>query len=690
MGNKLLPNIISTCIVILLIVGARVLFPNKDLLLFIIFIVLCQTVFLVLIAKKHQNNSIDASILEKMSQFNYEIPIAGNSQPSSLSSLYNDYLSYFTVLVPKLKSTLDLSSRMKESIVSVTETSQQITEASQHIANQSTEQSNEIETSMEITNQFMSELTNIETSLHSLAQEVAAIQDITAASRSNVHTLFEKNENNHRAIEAITKEILELEQKISGIEQIVHTIYTLAEQTNLLALNASIEAARAGEAGKGFAVVANEVKNLSAQSRSASNDINEIVSHISKELVHVEEGIQDTKKIFLESNDSVENTVKAFEEIDRKIQQYIEEEKQFDEKFDSLVNGKEDLVQSITTMTSVIQQSVAVTEELASLTMTQLSSTRTLQDMIKNIDEYTDELDQLNQPLHVNTTEERKNRFAVLINYPTPFWDSMIKNIKKAEATYNVEVDIFMITEESDYVKQQLDHISKAKDYDGIAISPIDDPSIADALNELIHNHKKIICFDSDIKNVEYAALIETNAVEAGKKAAKIIQKELNKEDTIGITLWSSNSSESFQGRVDGFLKEMGDSSAQIITLPVPPPSKIESEGFAAMKKLFKQNPNLTWIYAINGDWAYAIAQYIKKYNLPVKIICIDYLSLYKPFIESGAIHTAIAQRQFIWGDVIVTRLLKAIHDEAFPEYEDTGTFEINKNNIEIFNKRFE
>ena len=74
--------------------------------------------------------------------------------------------------------------------------------------------------------------------------------------------------------------VARLGQSSLQIGDVVKTITAIAEQTNLLALNATIEAARAGDAGKGFAVVAGEVKELSAQTARATEDIVARVSSI--------------------------------------------------------------------------------------------------------------------------------------------------------------------------------------------------------------------------------------------------------------------------------------------------------------------------------------------------------------------------------------------------------------------------
>jgi len=80
-----------------------------------------------------------------------------------------------------------------------------------------------------------------------------------------------------------------LTQASREIDGILTVIKKISDQTNLLALNATIEAARAGEAGRGFAVVAHEVKQLSQQTREATENIVDKIHRIQRDISAIAE-----------------------------------------------------------------------------------------------------------------------------------------------------------------------------------------------------------------------------------------------------------------------------------------------------------------------------------------------------------------------------------------------------------------
>ncbi|MBM9613090.1 methyl-accepting chemotaxis protein [Desulfobulbus rhabdoformis] len=128
--------------------------------------------------------------------------------------------------------------------------------------------------------------------------------------------------------EQATQQIDQLRSIAQDIDKVTATIAEISDQTNLLALNATIEAARAGEAGKGFAIVANEIKDLSFQTASATNEIKQQIETVQRaigttltEISGMAEVIVEINQITLMVAESVTEQTAATDEISSNISQ---------------------------------------------------------------------------------------------------------------------------------------------------------------------------------------------------------------------------------------------------------------------------------------------------------------------------------------------------------------------------------
>ena len=132
--------------------------------------------------------------------------------------------------------------------------------------------------------------------------------------------IFEKINDSFDTIEEIRKNINELSEAFSALEQItsksasevsnttdtVSQIENVALNTKILGFNASIEAAMAGESGQGFTVIAQEVRALAETSQLSADDIQHSMEHIREYTGEMVKQIRNTEIIIEKSLEGLE------------------------------------------------------------------------------------------------------------------------------------------------------------------------------------------------------------------------------------------------------------------------------------------------------------------------------------------------------------------------------------------------
>lgn len=114
--------------------------------------------------------------------------------------------------------------------------------------------------------------------INASSEEVASTsQAMSNGATSQTEMIAEVNEDIQKTQKMVNDIIKKIQENTQDVAQI-------ALQTNILALNAGIEASRAGDYGRGFMVVAENVRKLSDQSKTASEEIAMVADEIAENL----------------------------------------------------------------------------------------------------------------------------------------------------------------------------------------------------------------------------------------------------------------------------------------------------------------------------------------------------------------------------------------------------------------------
>jgi methyl-accepting chemotaxis protein len=180
-------------------------------------------------------------------------------------------------------------------------------------------------------------------------------------------------------VEAISGQMLALNDSAQRIMDIVGTVKDFSDQSNILALNAGIEAMRAGEHGKGFSLVAREVRTLADQSLNATARVEQIMGQVTQDIARTVKTTQDGNRRIEAGAAGAKLSGEAFNSLAALSRSNTEMVSQIAEAVDQQNTGIDQIFQAVK------GQNEAMDETLAGLQATQ-SSLSVLRQVVSDVD----------------------------------------------------------------------------------------------------------------------------------------------------------------------------------------------------------------------------------------------------------------------------------------------------------------
>lgn len=347
-----------------------------------------------------RKSAVDSTLIKELLDWNFTKENVFEKDASA-KAVFDSYRSFFLSLCQNLLDAKGITEQLEGITDGFVESSNNVKNSAKYIADGVLSQADDVSKCIDVADNLAAKIVSMDQRSSDIITQALKMREVSDLGKKNIGNLSTSQDSLRDVIQNITDQIFVLLDKTKMINEITEVLYGIAKQTNLLSLNASIEAARAGDAGLGFAVVAQEVRKLSEESRQASENISQSIHAINSELSNLSDLITSSSDTFDFQKHTVDEVVTSFEQINESVEGFVISQKDFNADFHEISDDKDLLIDSINSIATVIDESSATTDDVATLTMGQTSTAMLIQKISTALSEKMTELENLVEPIQI-------------------------------------------------------------------------------------------------------------------------------------------------------------------------------------------------------------------------------------------------------------------------------------------------
>ncbi|MBR1670698.1 MAG: hypothetical protein IJ695_08365 [Butyrivibrio sp.] len=280
----------------------------------------------------------------------------------------------------------------KDSISSSQKTTTDISSAVNDLATGATAMAEDVQSTSSVTVNIGSSVDNVLDSANANLERGRHVYEESTRVKDQLEQIKVQDQKNDEMASQVADSVNETAAVVAQISTAAESIISIASQTNLLALNASIEAARAGEAGKGFAVVADNIKDLAGDTNNLAGEITNMLSTITDYSNKNKELTEAIKGAITNETTALEEMSLSFDEMLTLLRETEEGNKQIVELVEGMNADKENIMNSVESLSSISEENAASTQETSASLMQLDSNMESVVQQARDLQQIAEEL----------------------------------------------------------------------------------------------------------------------------------------------------------------------------------------------------------------------------------------------------------------------------------------------------------